>query len=657
MTHRDSSVQTTSPGRWHRRLGVSLAATSIISVAIVLRLWIGNESATAQSSGPRRGVSAGSRQARPVQPEVVPPPQDDQDPVAIVNGQAISRKLLVDACVLRFGEEVLESMVNKQLIDNHCKNRGIQITAEDVDAEIDRMAKRFKLGRQQWLDLLQSERGITPEQYAREIIWPTVALRKLASSELTVTKEELQRAYQTEFGPAVRARLIVVDDPQLAQQIHAQAQANPDEFPRLAMDHSKDINSASIGGLIQPIRPHVGDPAIEKEVFRLKPGQVSSIVRVGNQYAILKCDGHVPARNVPLAQVQDELVTSIKEEKLREKANDLFGQLQKSATIKNVYNDPQIKQQMPGVVALVNGERIGYRQLGEECFARHAEEVLTIEISQLLLRQELARHNIQITQQDLHAEVVRAAELSGIVNEQGEADLEKWMEMATSDRGMPRDLYMRDSVWPSVALKKLTGDKVQVTEDDLRKAFESNYGEKVRCQAIVLANARRANEIWDLARKNPTEKAFGDLAAEYSIEPSTKSLRGEVPPIRRHGGREKLEEAAFALSPGDLSPIIQLGESFVILRCLGRTEPLDVQFESVRQILYQDIFEKKLRLAMSERFEELQASARIENRLTGNTQSPANPSAAMRVPSETRRGSAARPAAGAAARQGSSRRR
>ena len=58
------------------------------------------------------------------------------------------------------------------------------------------------------------------------------------------------------------------------------------------MQHSIDVNSASIGGLIQPIRHHVGDPAIEREVFALQPNQISSIIPVGEQFAILKCEGH-----------------------------------------------------------------------------------------------------------------------------------------------------------------------------------------------------------------------------------------------------------------------------------------------------------------------------------------------------------------------------
>ena len=115
---------------------------------------------------------------------------------------------------------------------------------------------------------------------------------------------------------------------------------------------------------------------------------------------------------------------------------------------------------------------------------------------------------------------------------------------------------------------------------------------------------------------------FGDLAEEYSIEPTSKSLRGEVPPIRRYGGQPQLEDVAFELQPGELSGIIQLGDKFVILKCEGRTEPVDVNPQEVREILHQDIFEKKLRMAMSEKFEEIRAKARIDNFLAGTSQAP-----------------------------------
>src|SRR4029077_20965324 len=106
------------------------------------------------------------------------------------------------------------------------------------------------------------------------------------------------------------------------------------------------------------------------------------------------------------------------------------------------------------------------------------------------------------------------------------------------------------------------------------------------------------------------------------IEPASKSLRGEVPPIRKFGGQPQLEDVAFGLKPNELSGIVQLADKFVILKCEGRTQPVEVNPNEVHDILYQDIFEKKLRMAMSEKFDDLKAKARIDNFLAGTSQSP-----------------------------------
>ena len=75
---------------------------------------------------------------------------------------------------------------------------------------------------------------------------------------------------------------------------------------------------------------------------------------------------------------------------------------------------------------------------------------------------------LKVTDQDLNDEISHAAMLSGIVDQEGKADLKKWIEMATTERDISREIYLRDSVWPSAALKKLTGGKVEV--DDLAAA-------------------------------------------------------------------------------------------------------------------------------------------------------------------------------------------
>ena len=383
----------------------------------------------------------------------------------------------------------------------------------------------------------------------------------------------------------------------------------------------------------------------------MQPNQISSIIPVGEQFAILKCEGQVPARNVPMETVRDELTEQIREGKLREVASKLFKELQDRATVQNVWNDPQLRAQMPGVVATINGEQIPYASWPRNVCCDTARKCWTSRSRTCCCSKRWPKANLAVTDQDLNDEIGHAAKLAGVVEQRRPADMEKWIETATKEQGVSKDQYMRDSVWPSAALKKLTGSAIQVTKKTCKKGFEANYGERVRCRAIVLANMRRAQEVWAKARQNTSMDYFGDLAEEYSIEPSSKSLRGEVPPIRRFGGQPQLEDVAFELQPGELSGIIQLGDKFVILKCEGRTEPVEVNPQEVHEILHQDIFEKKLRMAMSEKFEEIRAKARIDNFLAGTSQAP------DRVKPDDRRtrqaprvDAAVRPTSGASAR-------
>ena len=623
---------------WKRRAAWLVGAVLVLAVAALVRHGAGGREAAAQTPA--------TKTAPPVAEAPLPRVgRPEHDVMAIVNGEDVSRQKLADACVRRFGEEVLESLVNKRLIANHCANRGIEVTDQEISAEIDRMAKRFQLGREQWFEMLQKERGITPQQYARDIVWPTLALRKLAGESIKPTVQEINQVYEREYGEMIRARLIAVSDATKAQRLQQQLAANPEAFARAAIEQSEDVNSASVGGLIQPIRRHLGDQAVESAAFALQPGQVSPVVQVGNQHILLKCEARIPARATPLAQVQSKIEEQIKEEKLRTAAHELFGSLQKTATIQNVLNDAKLSQQMPGVVATVNGDRILRSELDKECLLRHGEEVLEAEISQMLLLQALKAADITVAQADIDAELRHAAELAGVVDAQGKADLTKWMQMITVDQGIDQDEYYRDALWPSTALKKLTAREVIVDEADIRKGFEANYGERVMCRAIVLDNMRRAQEVWDMARKNPSLEFFGDLAEQYSIEPTSRALRGEVPPLGRHGGQPQLEDVAFQLQPGQLSGIVQVEDKYIILRSEGRTKPIDVKESEVRDLLQRDIFEKKLRMAMSEKYDQIRSSAKIDNFLAGTSSRPEDRKPGQRQ-ATVRQDAAVRPTAG-----------
>ena len=76
------------------------------------------------------------------------------------------------------------------------------------------------------------------------------------------------------------------------------------------------------------------------------------------------------------------------------------------------------------------------------------------------------------------------------------------------------------------------------------------------------------------------------------------------------------------------SDLINVGPTWVIIKCLGRTEPIVTDIEDVRDELQSHIREQKLRIAMAQEFEKIYASAQIDNFLAGTTQSPSEPRSA-----------------------------
>jgi parvulin-like peptidyl-prolyl isomerase len=538
-----------------------------------------------------------------------------------VNNKRIERSALAAECLHRYGKEVLDSMINKQLIVEECQRRGIVVTREEVNDEIERLAKKFRIPVEQWLKMLKQERNVTPRQYADDIIWPMLALRKLAGDRLNVTQAEVVREFETQYGRAIRVRLIAVGTMEKAKSVRAQAAANPSNFDNLAKNYSEDP-SASAKGVIPPIRMHGSYEQIEDAVFNMADGQISPIIPVADQYLILKREGAIEPRHVNFNEVRSELERALRERKMHTVAEDIFRDLHRRMTLVNVWNDPVQRRKMPGVAAVVDGVEIRMGNLSEECIARHGPETLEAMISRSLLEQACRKQGITVTERDIDDEIVHAASLGVKPKRDGSPDVDAWISLVTKKQGVPLDIYRQDVLWPTVMLKKLVAGKVVVTEEDLRKGFEANYGPRVRCLAIVLNNQREAQEVFEIARRNNTAKNFGDLAEQYSVEPGSQKLRGEVPPIKKYGGQPQIEQEAFALRPGELSGIIQVGEKFIILRCEEYTTPVGVDFAAVRDELYHNLMEKKLRMAMMECYEKLQDAATIDNYLANTSHLP-----------------------------------
>lgn len=553
--------------------------------------------------------------------------QDRIQTVAVVNGEPISRDTLAQACLARFGKEVLESMVNKRLIEMECQRRGITITEEEIFAQLEKVAKGVGvegMSVQQYLQIVSEKRNISPQRIKDEIVWTDLAMRKLAEGTFTVTQQEVDQAVAREFGPRVQVRLIMENSQEQAQIILQAARKNPEQFGNLAKNYSRDTATAPYMGLSpQPFKQGDLEAAAEAVLFSLEEGQISDVVELHGKYYIFQCQRKYPATTLNPEQlqiVQQRVKAALSTQKLDEQAPNMFRALQDQAQIVNVWNDTNLSSQQPGVAAMVNGQPLAINELAEECITRYGVDVLEVEIHRTLLKQQLKTYNIAVTEEDLRDEITRVATEAGQVDANGNVDLNQWLRRVTENDESRIDYYVQDAVWPSAALRKLVIDKVEIDNDDMTKGFEANYGPRVRVLAIVTFDQKSCEKVWRMARENPTIENFQRLAETYSMENSSRYNRGEVPPIARHTGRPNLEEAAFSLRPNEISGIIAEGNSWVILYGLGRTEPVVTDIDVVKEELYSVLFERETIKAMTDRLQTMIAESQIDNFLTETTQ-------------------------------------
>ena len=541
--------------------------------------------------------------------------QPSSKTVAVVNADPITRDALSQAALVRYGVDILDNMVNRHLILQACKTKGVEVTSEEVREDIRRKAANVDLSMEAYLQLLNDRRNMTPTEYSR-MVWQMLALRKLVADDVTPTKEEFNQAYIARFGEAVKCRMIMVADKEKATQLHAQATADPSQFGSLAKRYSEDEASASVGGMIPPIRRHTSDTRLEDAVFALQNDQVSPVLQMGDQWIFMQAIRRIPAsfpKAIAEPKIRERILEEIRDRKMPRAATKLFTQLQKEANVIKVLGDAKLEQQYPGVAAVVNGQQVAISAVAAECVKRHGADVLQGEINRKLLTQALRKANRQVTQADMQQEIVRAAESFGFVDGAGKADLAGWIDSVTSDGRTTQAIYESDSVWPSVALKKLVEDRVQITEEDLKRGFESLYGPRAEVLAIVLADQRTAQKVWEMARDNPTEEFFRQLAEQYSVEPVSAGNRGNVPAIRKYGGQPTIEQAAFKLQPGELSPILATGDKYILMRCQSFTKPIVQSIDAVKSELVRDIREKQLAVEMAKEFDRLKDSAEIDN--------------------------------------------
>jgi hypothetical protein len=265
---------------------------------------------------------------------------------AMLNGQVIPMQVLAEACVQKYGEEVLNDIMSRLLVEQACRREKITISEQDIDEEIRFMAFNHlpllangAADVAQWLKRATEETGLSIPMYRKNVIVPVLSLKRLTRKQIEVTKDDVQRSFEANFGEKVRCLAIYFEAKaqRRAQEVWAKANQHKTEsnFGDLAAEYSFEPDSRQGRGVIPPIARHCGQQILEKEAFSLAPGELSQIIQVEDHLVILYCLGHTEPSTVKIEAVEADLVADIFDKKQQVVIARSFEKLREQAVLDN----------------------------------------------------------------------------------------------------------------------------------------------------------------------------------------------------------------------------------------------------------------------------------------------------------------------------------
>lgn len=229
-------------------------------------------------------------------------------------------------------------------------------------------------------------------------------------------------------------------------------------------------------------------------------------------------------------------------------------------------------------VAVVSGVKITEAEFNERLMEAAGRDVLRDMIDRELLRQAATEAGIEITEEELNAEIEKAKQEIG-----GEEAFGQWL----AGREITEERW-REHVRFALLTRKLALKDVKYTDADLKKFFEENkqafaHPATVSISEIVVASKEDADEV--MAELKKEGASFGDIARRYSLSP-TRDAGGERPemPIDQIP-IPAIRQAAQSLPIGEVSAPMEAEGQWYIMKVRDRKPARPASFEADRETI------------------------------------------------------------------------
>jgi RNA polymerase sigma factor (sigma-70 family) len=256
-----------------------------------------------------------------------------KEPVAYIFNLPVTREELADYLIAHYGADKLEQLVNKLVIERACREKGIVVRPEEVEAALQADLNSMNITRSEFETNVLTKYHKTLFEWREDVILPRLCLEKLARTRVTVTEEDIRQAFEADCGEKVECQIILWPKGQAERGILLSPDLvkNSEEFDRLAKQQMTSTLAAQAGRISAIGRHTTDNEAFEKAVFELKPGEITLLETTEGTLAI-KCLRRLPPDpSKKLEDMRDALTKAVMAKKVQQEIPRLFKELREQA--------------------------------------------------------------------------------------------------------------------------------------------------------------------------------------------------------------------------------------------------------------------------------------------------------------------------------------
>ncbi len=552
--------------------------------------------------------------------------------VAVVNGRQVTGEEFGAALVRSLGRSALDSFVDRGLIEQEARRRGVEVSRQEV------AARRELEGELRWRQIIENAR-MGPEEFrasAERQGWDVEAVRRelqqsvspdamrvrllverMIAPTLDLSEGALRAHHKRTRGRRLLAAHVALPSRRQAEELLELLRADPDRWQEAVVELSLDRPSVPYKGRLAPV------PAgcrLGRALEGLAPGELA-VFGSEEGWHVLRRIGEVPATGEPFEELKGTLRAELIAVESEHAYPALLAELHRKARIvTNLSADPPERRLLGAeTAAFVNAAALPVGTLAEALTREFGAAMIGPYVERLLVFQAAEREGVSVSAEEVTERMRRIGDelyarqaalrgqsregLDGLLRSSG-------IDPAAFRRRLVRELVLREDVRAALLAERLAARELEVSEAEVAAAHAELGLDRAVVQELSAGEAAVAERMRERALEGVSlhvlaQTEMGGPAA-WARGARTRTLTPDHP---YYAMIKDLRE-------GEVSGVFHEGGRYRIMAVLEREPAVEPPpLESVREELTAELRLRKARERIPALLLKLKAEADVELRL------------------------------------------